>query len=458
MDQSHGDRGASSRDLRALISHGAPSQRIGTRASAAISAGQFVADVAALARELPPRPYVMNLCADRYLFAVTFAAAVSSGRTNLLPPARTPEAFARVAAGHPDSVAVFDGDDAPPIENALRVRAHAGSATESSWPPPSIAGAHIAAITFTSGSTGEPLPQSKRWGSLVDGAAAEIIALGLDQESLADVVLIGTVSPQHMYGLESTVLLALHGPCALAAEHPLHAEQIAAVLRRQSGRRVLVTTPVHLRALSELQVPLGAIDRIVSATAPLAAELAARCEALWDTRVLEVYGCTETGQVATRRTVEGPRWTTMRDVRVELREDGFWALGGHIASAGPLADRLRLHDASSFELEGRLSDLVNVGGKRASLAGLTHVLLGVDGVRDGIFAVNERDADGREPRLLALVVAPGRSKHEILAALRARIDPVFLPRPLVLVDRLPRNAQGKLPRAEVVALVSRAAR
>ncbi len=248
MEQNQGESGGSSREQRALIAHTAATQRIATRSGAAISAGQFITQVAALARRLPARQFVMNLCADRYLFAVAFSAAVSSGRTNLLPPARTAEAFRRVAAGHPDFIAVIDGDGAPPIENALRINAHADVAPDSDWPPPSIAAAHIAAITFTSGSTGEPLPQSKLWGSLVDGAAAEISALGLDQGSLTDVVLTGTVSPQHMYGLESTVLLALHGPCALAAEHPLHPEQIAAVLRQQSGRRVLVTTPVRHRA------------------------------------------------------------------------------------------------------------------------------------------------------------------------------------------------------------------
>ncbi len=148
----------------------------------------------------------------------------------------------------------------------------------------------------------------------------------------------------------------------------------------------------------------------------------------------------------------------MREVRIELRDDGFWAFGGHVVSAGLLADRLRLRDEHSFELVGRVSDLVNVGGKRASLAGLTHVLLAIDGVRDGVFAVNESGGNGREPRLLALVVAPGRSKQQVFAALRARIDPVFLPRPLVLVDQLPRNAQGKLPRAEVLALAARSTR
>ena len=49
-------------------------------------------------------------------------------------------------------------------------------------------------------------------------------------------------------------------------------------------------------------------------------------------------------------------------------------------------------------------------------------------------------------RLAAFVVAPELDAREILQALRLRIDPVFLPRPLHKIDALPRNATGKLPR------------
>jgi len=49
-------------------------------------------------------------------------------------------------------------------------------------------------------------------------------------------------------------------------------------------------------------------------------------------------------------------------------------------------------------------------------------------------------------RLMAFVVAPGITRDALLAALRARIDAVFLPRPLLFLDALPRNATGKLPR------------
>jgi acyl-coenzyme A synthetase/AMP-(fatty) acid ligase len=59
-------------------------------------------------------------------------------------------------------------------------------------------------------------------------------------------------------------------------------------------------------------------------------------------------------------------------------------------------------------------------------------------------------------RLVAFVVAPGLPREALLSALRARIDPAFLPRPLYYVDALPRAATGKLPR-EALAQLARSA-
>jgi acyl-coenzyme A synthetase/AMP-(fatty) acid ligase len=52
------------------------------------------------------------------------------------------------------------------------------------------------------------------------------------------------------------------------------------------------------------------------------------------------------------------------------------------------------------------------------------------------------------------VVAPDLDAARVLAALRDRVDPVFLPRPLLFVARLPRNATGKLPHEALRALAA----
>ncbi len=438
-----------------LLAHTHAEARVATVHGVAVTAGQFNADVIRLAARLPAGRYLLNACSDRYWFAVTFCAALLADRINLLPPSRAPQAMARLALRYPDLVCVADGDgviDGLPAPVAVPT----APTTHVVWPPPTVPRARVAAIAFTSGSTGEPMPQAKYWGGVVDGARAEVRALGLTDA--ADCVLVGTVSAQHMYGLESTVIMALQGPFAFAAEHPLHPSQVADVLHRQFGRRVLVTTPVHLRAVVDTDVTLPPIDRVISATAPLPAELAQRCETRWQAPVLEVYGCTETGMLATRRTLDGPHWHALQGVQIEQRAtaDGpvFWAHGGHVVVPGPLADELKLIDTRTFELAGRLSDVVNVGGRRASLAALSLTLQQIPGVLDGVFVLPDAAVDGREPRLLALAVAPGLTRAQVIEALRARIDAVFLPRPLLCVESLPRNPQGKLPRGDVLALAN----
>jgi acyl-coenzyme A synthetase/AMP-(fatty) acid ligase len=98
---------------------------------------------------------------------------------------------------------------------------------------------------------------------------------------------------------------------------------------------------------------------------------------------------------------------------------------------------------------------VNIAGKRTSLASLNHHLNAIPGVRDGVFVMPE-ETDGAVTRLAAFAVAPGLSSESILAALRQRIDPAFLPRPLHLVDSLPRNETGKLTRERLDTLVAKA--
>jgi len=100
--------------------------------------------------------------------------------------------------------------------------------------------------------------------------------------------------------------------------------------------------------------------------------------------------------------------------------------------------------------------LVNIAGKRSSFGYLNAQLNAIPGVADGVFFLRD-GATGSTgvARLGAVVVAPTLSVAALIEHLRQRIDPVFLPRPLIIVERLPRNATGKLPQQELQQLASR---
>ena len=77
------------------------------------------------------------------------------------------------------------------------------------------------------------------------------------------------------------------------------------------------------------------------------------------------------------------------------------------------------------------------------------------GVLDGSFWMPPDDADAPAvARLVAFVVAPGVTAESIRAALRLRVDAAFVPRRIVAVDALPREATGKLTSARLAELAA----
>jgi acyl-coenzyme A synthetase/AMP-(fatty) acid ligase len=258
-----------------------------------------------------------------------------------------------------------------------------------------------------------------------------------------------------MYGFEASVLLPFASGNALCAERPFYPADICAALAAAPRPRVLVTTPIHLRALMAASLPIPDTDLIVSATAPLSAQLAGEVEQRCATRLLEIYGSTETGSMAVRRTTETEEWRLWPGVVLEPRDGETWAHGGHIEQPTRLNDVIEVTGADRFLLHGREADLVNIAGKRSSLAYLNHQLNSIPGVLDGAFFHGE--AAGRETcvtRVGACVVAPGLDAAAIAAELRRRIDPVFLPRPLLVVASLPRTSTGKLPQEALRSLAA----
>ena len=167
----------------------------------------------------------------------------------------------------------------------------------------------------------------------------------------------------------------------------------------------------------------------------------------------ELFGSTETCVIASRRSACEQAWSAYPGVRLHPQPDGCLVHAPQLREPVVLADLVELLDDGRFLLRGRNADLLEIAGKRASLADLTRRLLAIPGVEDGIvFQLDETGANGLR-RIAALAVAPSLAESAILDALRLGVDPVFLPRPLRRVAALPRNATGKLPRAALLAML-----
>ena len=440
-----------------LIGAGSLDAPVARRAGVAISRRQYLADAAALAERLPAGGAMLNLSSDRYRFAVGLGAALLRGHPCLLPPNHTPHTVARLRARFAEAYALVetegDGDGLPSV-----VHAHAASPAAASPPVPRLDADRIAAYVLTSGSTGDPVPHAKPWGLLAASAHSEAarLAEAMGRDSLAGVTLVATVPPQHMYGFESSVLLALHGGATLDAGRPFYPADVVATLAATLAPRALVTTPFHLKALVESGLAMPPVALVLCATAPLSPQLAARSEGAFAAPLVEIYGCTEAGQVATRRTTAGAEWKTFAGLTLGGNDDRVVVSGGHVPEPTPLADVLEVLAADRFRLLGRSNDLVNIAGKRSSLGHLNFHLNAIDGVVDGAFwNPPETAADlAGITRLVAFVVAPGVSRETILAALRGRVDAAFLPRRIVFVDALPREATGKLTAARLAELAA----
>ena len=410
-----------------------------------IAAARFVGAVAALASRLPRGTHALQRCERTESFLVSTCAAWCAGQAVVMPPTRLDADRDALLERYPGAHVL---DDA--LDLALdRAADH--------WPPPSMPDDLLAAILYTSGSTRVPREAAKTWGSLCRGARtfAETFDIRPGAWTLA-----GTVSPQHMFGLEATVMAALRTGCALDATRPRFGTDLAALVRANAEAKApplcLATTPLHLEHFHRSSGPPPSVHRIIVSTMPIAHTLASDVERDWHARVDEIYGSTECGMIAARRPAHDDAFTLGAGLTLAIDADGnAVASGAQLDSPVALDDRLAWRDESrrTFALEGRKGDMVKVAGKRTTLAALGDHLRRIEGVDDGAFFPSVVQPG----RLCALVVAPTLDETEVRRRLAERIDPAFMPRPLIRVERLPRDDRGKLALTELQRLIGETA-
>ncbi|MFH1603704.1 MAG: class I adenylate-forming enzyme family protein [Pseudomonadota bacterium] len=291
-----------------------------------VSPGEFLGEVLALAARLPSSGQVLNLCKDRYWFAVTLFAAISRGVLSLLPNSSAPEHIAALCAAAQDLICL--GDQAyPPFHHTPYMRVSDADPSTSGVTAlmPRIPYDQRIAWVFTSGSTGEPQAHSKTFGRMLQSVAVE--AERLWSAAGGACAVLGTVPFQHMYGLESTVLLPILGGGQLSSRLPFFPTEVITALAELPAPRLLVTTPFYLRKLLDAGIAIPPVATVLCATAPLSQELAGQAEAQLGAPIMEIYGSTETGQLATRRPTVQTEWETFTDITLSQDQGATTAAG-----------------------------------------------------------------------------------------------------------------------------------
>ena len=423
------------------------------RGAKSVTRSEFLHDLLALAARIPDTGHVLNLCKDRYWFAATLFASIARGTLTVLPNAVAPDIITSLWRDLPDLVCLGDQPSAPLELPYLQVSGSLERSSADIPAVPHIPAGQVIMQVYTSGSTGKPNRHTKTFGRIcrciASGAGRLWAAAG------GPCTVLGTVPFQHMYGLESTIFLPLIGGGRLTSRLPFFPADVSSALDQLPGPRLLVTTPFHLRKLLESDIDFPSVAAVVSATAPLSGELAAQAEDRLSAPIIEIYGSTETGQIATRRPTRCAEWEVYDGVKLRQEQGAAVVSGGHLESPQILNDTIELCGPSRFRLIGRNSDMVNVVGKRSSLSYLNQIIASLPGVRDGVFCVPDTHPERNVSRLAAFVVAPGLCPHDIHSALLQQLDPVFLPRPIIFVESLPRDGNGKIPASAMADLIDK---
>ena len=185
---------------------------------------------------------------------------------------------------------------------------------------------------------------------------------------------------------------------------------------------------------------------ILSSTAPMSPDLATQTEQCFNAPLFEIFGSTETLSYASRRLTESEKWIPYQGIQLSSDNNTFYIQGGHLTDKVYLDDQLKIDEDGHFTVLGRSSDMIKIAGKRASLSELNSIINSIDGIEEGIFFQTKTE------RLGALVVTR-LHKKDILRKLKQSIDEVFLPRPLKIVDLIPRNDIGKIAKNKLDQMI-----
>jgi len=341
-------------------------------------------------------------------------------------------------------------------------------------PPVGQAGEDLALIIYTSGTTGKPKGAMLSNNNLLRNVAGVMEELELTPEDRMACLL-----PMfHSFSMTVCVLLPMTQGLSIVAIKSLHPPKniIVELLRHQAT--VLPAIPQLYRMLANAQMPPGMALRVcVSGAAPLPLEVLKAFNKNIGIPLIEGYGLSETSPVACFNPLRGEKkpgsvglplkgvafqiWNDAGDV-LPTGERGEICIKGHNimigywnnpeATAAAIKDGwLLTGDIGYLDADGylyitdRKKDMLLVNGINVYPRELEEVIYQFDGIKEAaVVGVN----DPRKGDMVVACVAANEGAaiddSALLGFLKAKLAAYKLPRKVLQMAALPRNATGKI--------------
>jgi len=427
-----------------------------------ITRSQFAANLQVFRKKISGASLVCNLQHDRYEFSLGLAAAMLNGQISVLPSSDAPEAVLASISHSPEAIILGGPSSLDGSAKHIAAVEFNSKEIDSSETFALLENTRAEIRVFSSGSTRRPECNVKTWESLNGGAYVTdyiLRKIGLDAEKT---IVIGTTPHRHMFGLEATIFATLgFGYCCYqdTVFYPADLETAVEAAKSQGFTNlVLITSPAHLRFLEATIFDTPEIRCVISATAPLPLVQAERLEARDDRQVMEIYGSTETGSMAIRRTAYEKTWQPVAGFALKMVSGECLATAPHLPATLPLGDEVEIGTDGRFTLLGRTGDMIGIHGKRGRVSALNSILIEAPSILDAIYLHFKHQDDDVLAIVAVADLSLGLSNKEIAVSIRRyllrHVDPVFVPKRIIFLDTIPRSETGKVTNETICELTS----
>ena len=281
----------------------------------------------------------------------------------------------------------------------------------------------------------------------------------------------GVIPVSHSYGFSNLLTPLIARGVALVLSSDRTPRAVLDDLARTQAT-VFPGMPVFYQAFCELEnvQPLPKLRLCISAGAPLPAALAKKFAEKFNLRIHSFYGASECGGICFdregRTDAEGFVGQTMTGASIEMFDARTTSSQIRVRSAAVgdgyfpepdedklgkgvfVPDDLLAREGSAFRIVGRISDVINVAGKKVNPAEVEAQMLRCPGVRQAV--VFGRESALRNEEVAACVVASAHvSEDDLLRFCREMLSSWQVPKRIFIVAAVPVNERGKVSRRDL---------